>query len=66
MSPALTSSATCDTHALLAAREIPCGESDHLFSNGDDIAIEIAAVLGKDHDFLKHATFGFYFGTDYT
>lgn len=46
--------------------EIPCGESGHLFSNGDDIAIEIAAVLGKDHDFLKHATFGFYFGTDYT
>jgi hypothetical protein len=49
-----------------AIEQIPYSERGHLFSNGDDIDIDIKQVLGPDHPFLKHATFGFYFGTDYT
>lgn len=45
---------------------IPYGESGFLFSNGDDITIDVEQFLGKEHDFLKYATYGFYFGTDWT
>lgn len=34
--------------------------------NGDDIDLELKRQLGEDHPFLKHATFGLYFGTDWT
>lgn len=34
--------------------------------NGDDIDLELKRQLGDHHPFLKHATFGTYFGTDWT
>lgn len=34
--------------------------------NGDDITLELNRQFGEDHPFLKYATFGTYFGTDWT
>ena len=45
---------------------VPYGDTPYLFSNGDDIDLELKAVLGADHPFFKYAKFGFYFGTDFT
>lgn len=40
--------------------------SGFLRGNGDDIDLELKRQLGEDHPFLKHASFGVYFGTDWT
>lgn len=37
-----------------------------LSGNGDDIDLELKRQLGEDHPFLQNATFGVYFGTDWT